>query len=478
MVNSEMKTKAQKGLIWSSVERFSTQGIQFIFTIILARLLSPEDYGIIAMPMIFLAIAQIFIDSGFANALIRKPNLCEKDLSTALIFNIFVGFICYTILFIASPYIAVFYNTPILEDVLKITSLTILFNPLGTVQQAILTKKIDFKIQARVSIISASIGGIIGVCMAFYDFGVWSLAFSQAVTSLLRVLLLWKYSKWFPKTGWNVDSFNYLWGYGSKLLLAGLIDCIYQNAYPLIIGKFYTASSLGYYTRAQQFAHLPTVNVYGILRRVTFPLLSEIQQDDERMKKAFMKILRLTVYIMFPLMSTILGSSKSIILVLISDKWENSIIFLQILCIAMMVRPIDALNLNLLTIKGRTDLFLRLEIIKKILGIVILLFSLSFGVLQICIGYMFYSLIEIVVDSYYSGKKYGIGLKSQIISIKNSAIMSVLIVLTTLFVSNNISNNYISFILNILMSLIIFIGYSKLFNLYEYRELINFLKRK
>lgn len=476
-MSENLKSKAQKGVFWSAIERFSTQGIQFLFSIILARLLSPEDYGIIAMPLIFLAVAQVFIDSGFANALIRKPDLDEKDLSTALIFNVGVGLVCYLILFFASPHISDFYATPILADILKVTSLSILFTPLCTVQQAILTKSLNFKLQARVSVISAITGGVVGVYMAYNGYGVWSLAVSQALTALMRVVLLWSWTKWYPHSGWDKSSFSYLWGYGSKLLFAGLIDTIYQNVYPLIIGKFYSAASLGYYTRAQQFAHLPTVNVYGIIRRVTFPLLSEIQNDRDRLAKVFVRILRVSVYIMFPLMCFIAGSAKPIIIILLSEKWADAIIFLQLLSFAMMWRPIDSLNLNLLTITARTDLFLRLEVIKKVLGIFILFATIKWGVMAICLGYVVYSLSEIVIDSYYSGRSYSLGLFKQLRSIAPIMIMSGIILLSNLTTCYFIGNNYAALILNLLLTLAIVIGLSKVMKLEEINELFAIIKR-
>ena len=477
MSEPNLKQKAQKGVIWSAIERFSTQGVQFLFSIILARLLSPDDYGIIAMPLIFLAVAQVFIDSGFANALIRKPDLNEKDLSTALIFNVGVGVLCYIVLFIASPYIADFYNTPILSDILKVTSLSVLFTPLCTVQQAILTKSLNFKLQARVSVISAIVGGVIGVYMAYNGYGVWSLAVSQALTALMRVVLLWTWTKWYPNCGWSRFSFTYLWNYGSKLLFAGLIDTVYQNVYPLIIGKFYSAASLGYYTRAQQFAHLPTVNVYGIIRRVTFPLLSEIQNDRDTLVKVYLRILRISVFIMFPLMCFLAGSAKPIIIILLSEKWVDAIIFLQLLSFAMMWRPIDSLNLNLLTVTARTDLFLRLEIIKKVWGVIILFATIHWGVMAICIGYVFYSLSEIVIDSYYSGKTFSLGLFKQLRSIVPIIVMSAFILLTNLAVCYLVCNNYVSLSVNIFITISIVLVFCKVMKRDELNELLAMIKR-
>ena len=261
-------------MVWSFVERFATQGVQFLFGIILARLLSPEDYGTIAMPLVFLAIVQCFIDSGFSTALIRKPDLTEEDLSTAFYFNIGVGAICYFALFLTSPLIADFYNTPILSDLLKVTALATLFNPLCAVQQAILTRKIDFKTQAIVSLSGAIVSGSVGLVMAYSGYGIWSLVFQQVGGYVIRTILLWILGRWKPKRKWSWESFRYLWGFGSKMLGSALLDTTYNNIYPIVIGNFFSANDLGNYTRAQQFATLPSSNVTGVLQRVTFPILN------------------------------------------------------------------------------------------------------------------------------------------------------------------------------------------------------------
>lgn len=356
-MSENLKSKTQKGLVWSFVERFATQGVQFLFGIILARLLSPEDYGTIAMPLVFLAIAQCFIDSGFSTALIRKPDLTEEDLSTAFYFNIGVGVICYFALFLSSPLIADFYNTPILSDLLKVTALATLFNPLCAVQQAILTRKIDFKTQAIVSLSGAIVSGSVGLVMAYSGYGIWSLVFQQVGGYVIRTILLWMLGRWKPKRKWSWESFRYLWGFGSKMLGSALLDTTYNNIYPIVIGKFFSANDLGNYTRAQQFSSLPSSNVTGVLQRVTFPILSSIQNEDERLARNYRKILKMSAFLIFPMMLMLSAIADPLIRVLLTDKWEGSIILLQIVCFQMMWYPIHAINLNLLTVKGRSDLF-------------------------------------------------------------------------------------------------------------------------
>lgn len=414
MAENLLKNKAKKGIVWSSIERLSSQGIQFLFTIILARLLSPTDYGIIAMPMIFLALAQVFIDSGFANALIRKIDLKEEDLSTAFYFNVLVGIGCYFLLFFLSPLIAKFYQTPILDVLLKVTALTILVNPLCTIQQTLLTKKIDFKTQAIVSVLSSLFSGLSGVWMAYHGYGVWSLVFQQVSAAFARVVLLWSLSRWRPTTRWSQESFTYLWGYGSKILGVGLLDTIYNNVYPLIIGKFYTAKDLGNYTRAQQFVDLPISNITGILQRVTFPVLSEMQNEDERLHDNYLKLIRVTALVMFPLMIALASVADPFIKLLLGDKWAECIVFLQILCIAKIWSPLNAVNLNLLQVKGRSDLYLQVEIIKKIIMTIVMIITVPLGILWMISGYVITTFLAFLINIYFTRKVIGIKIVEQI----------------------------------------------------------------
>lgn len=409
MQQESLKNKTKKGLAWSMIERFATQGVQFLFGIILARLLSPDDYGVIAMPLVFLAIAQCIIDSGFSTALIRKPELTEDDLSTAFYFNIGVGILCYAVLFFTSPLIADFYHTPILSSLLKVTTLAVLFNPLCAVQQAILTRKIDFKTQAIVSLSGAVVSGIVGLYMAYNGFGVWSLVFQQVGGYIMRTILLWVLGKWKPKRKWSWESFHYLWGFGSKLLGSALLDTMYNNIYPIVIGKYFSANDLGNYTRAQQFSTLPSSNVTGVLQRVTFPVLSSIQNEDERLAKNYRKILKLSAFLIFPLMLMLSAIADPLVRVLLTDKWEGSIILLQIICFSMMWYPIHAINLNLLTVKGRSDLFFRLEIFKKVVGVIIMCITIPNGIIWMVSGSIASSMIALVINTYYTGKIIQVG---------------------------------------------------------------------
>ena len=441
MSDQTLKQKTTKGLFWSSVERFSNQGVQFVFSIILARLLSPSDYGIIAMVTIFFAVAQSFVDSGFSNALVRKTDRVEEDLSTCFYFNIGVGIIAYIVLFLIAPLVASFYNQPILSPIIRITGLGVVLNSLCVVQQALFTIKIDFKSQAKVTLSATIISGVVGVVLAYQGYGVWALVWQGVVLSLVRMGLLWLMSKWRPTTGFSKSSFNYLFGYGSKLLASGLLDTIYNNIYPIVIGKFYTPVQLGNYSRALSFAQLPSSNITSILQRVTFPVLSTIQDDIPRLQANYRRLLKLSAFIVFPLMTGLAAVAFPMIRIILTPKWEGCSLYLQIICFALMLYPIHAINLNLLQVKGRSDLFLRLEVIKKIVGVCIMCITIPLGITAMCIGMVASSLIALFINTFYTGKLIDIGYLKQMRDLLpifiNSLLMGGVVFITIQFIMND-----------------------------------------
>lgn len=478
MQQESLKNKTKKGLAWSMIERFATQGVQFLFGIILARLLSPDDYGIITMPLVFLAIAQCIIDSGFSTALIRKPELTEDDLSTAFYFNIGIGILCYAVLFFSSPLIADFYHTPILSSLLKVTALAVLFNPLCAVQQAILTRKIDFKTQAIVSLSGAILSGIVGLSMAYNGFGVWSLVFQQVGGYLIRTILLWILGKWKPKRKWSWESFHYLWGFGSKMLGSGLLDTIYNNIYPIVIGKYFSAQDLGNYTRAQQFSSLPSSNVTGVLQRVTFPVLSSIQNEDERLAKNYRKILKLSAFLVFPMMLMLSAIANPLVRILLTDKWIGCVILLQIVCFQMMWYPIHAINLNLLTVKGRSDLFFRLEVLKKIIGVCIMCITIPNGIIWMVSGGIVSSMISLAINTYYTGKLIHVGYLKQMRDLLPIFGISLFMWLCIFICVTLIENCYVQLLFGVFIGSLLFAVLSKLFLKSEWKDLMSIIKLK
>lgn len=410
----ELKEKTLSGVKWNAIGRFSTQGVSFVISVLLARILSPSDYGVVGMIGIFMAIAQTFIDSGFGSALIRKTDCTDEDYSTAFYFNIVVGIVCYLILFFCAPFIANFFDTPILKDIVRVLSINLFLGSLTIVQGAKLTAAVDFKSQAKIGLVATIVSGCIGLIMAYSGYGVWSLVYQSVSSSIVRTVLYWIVTKWRPQFIFSKQSFKYLFGFGSKILSASLLHTVYSNLTTILIGKFYTPKDLGYYSRGESLAVLPSSNITGILQGVTYPILSKIQDDDNRLIQVYRKYIRITSMVIFFGMFLMVALSKPLIVALFTDKWENSVIYLQVFCFAYMFDHICSLNLNILYVKGRSDLVLRLEVIKKTISISMIIAAIPFGVLAICIARALYTQIAVIINTYYTGELFGLGYFAQV----------------------------------------------------------------
>ena len=329
-MEENLKQKTKKGLYWKMFDQGATQVMQFVVGIVMARLLSPEDYGITALPAVFMAVAGIFIDGSFSAALVRKPEVTEKDLSTAFYYSLGVGIFMYLCLFIAAPWIAVFYNTPVLTPLIRITALGFLWGPLGTPQGVILNRRLDFKTPARISVINKIVSAIIGISAAYAGYGLWALVISGLSSSLLGLIQTWWVVKWIPKEKFSKESFRYLWNYGNKMIGASLIDTLYNNVAPIIVGKFYSPKDLGLYNRANGYAVLPNNQLTGVLLSVTFPVLSKMQNDVELLRQNVRRMIRVSAFISFPIYVILCALAKPLVIILISDRWEPCIKLLQI----------------------------------------------------------------------------------------------------------------------------------------------------
>ena len=477
-MSDSLKSKTVKGVVWSSIERFSTQGVQFLIMIIMARLLTPKDYGLIGMLAIFLAVAQSLIDSGFSQALIRKQDRTDVDNSTVFYFNIVVSSALYLTLFIAAPFVADFYNQPELTSVMRVVCLGVILNSLAVVQRALLTVRIDFKTQAKASLSAAVISGCIGIVLAYCGFGVWSLVVQQLLNLSVNTLLLWIFSKWRPIAVFSWKSFHELFAFGSKLLASGLLDTLYRNIYPIVIGKLFSASNLGHYTRAHQFSEFPSSNVTGIIQRVTYPILCGIQDETERLEAVYRKFLKLSAYVVFPLMIELSAVARPFIDIVLGTQWGFCGQLLQIICFAMMWYPIHAINLNLLQVKGRSDLFLRLEIIKKILGITVLCITAPFGLVVMCYGQIFNSIVALVINTYYTGKLINVGFIRQMKDLLPTLLLSLTMFGAILLVNGFIEANIYRLVIGILVGIIVYASGSYIFKFKELQTLFSLIKRK
>ncbi len=475
---SSLKEKTVKGVMWSSIDRFSTQGIQFVFSILIARQLLPSDYGVVAMLGIFLAVSQTFIDSGFGTALIRKIDRTDTDFSTVFYFNIVVAAFFYLILWFAAPYIAAFYEIPLLEDVTRVVALTLIFSSLSGVQNAKLSIAIDFKTRAKISVSVTLLTGAIGLWMAYNGYGVWALVVQSVFASLLGTVLLWCLVRWIPKRTFSWQSFREMFSFGSKLLASALLDTIYNNMYTLIIGKFFSSATLGLYSRASSLARYPSSNITGVLQGVTFPVLSSIQNEPERLAGAYKRFLRLSAFVIFPSMIGLAAVADPLIRLVLTDKWEGCIYLLQIVCFSMMWYPIHAINLNLLQVKGRSDFFLKVEIIKKIQGVLILFITVPMGIVAMCYGSVVSSLLCLIYNTYYTQKLIGYGYVAQMKDLLHILVHSLVMGAGVWCIVQMFDSLWWQLIVGVLSGAVYYIAGASLMRFEELDEVISLVRKK
>ncbi|MFL7851924.1 lipopolysaccharide biosynthesis protein [Providencia rettgeri] len=414
-MSHNLKQKTTSSLKWSAIERLATQLVQLIVMLVLARILGPHAFGLIGMLAVFIAVSQVFVDSGLSSALIRKLDRSELDYSTAFYFNIGIALACYTLLYFCAPYIAHFYQQPELTPLTRVLALVVIINSFGIIQRTKLSIKMDFKTQAKASLIAVTISSLTAFCLAYYNFGVWSLVAQTLVYATFNVIFLNMLHRWLPMLSFSSESFRHLFGFGSKLMLSGLIDSIYQNIYQIVIGKKFNVLDVGYFTQANQLIQTPATTMTAIIQRVTYPMLSSIQNDEQKLNSAYLLTLRLSAVVIFPILFGLGTIADPLIPELLGLEWKAAALLASILAMGLLLYPIHAINLNYLQVKGRSDLFLKLEIIKKVIITIILIITIPFGINAICIGIVIQSYIALFINTYYNGR---IGNLSGIIQLK------------------------------------------------------------
>ena len=473
-----LKKKTVKGVAWTFLDQAANLGFGFVIGVILARLLSPSDYGLLAMIAVFNAIAFAFLDSGFCKALIRKPDLTEDDNCTAFYFNIVAGLVLYGIIWLISPFVADFYDKPILSPLLRVEALLLIISSFKIVQNTRLSRTLKFKAKAIIDVSSNVLSGIIGVVAAYCGFGVWSLVIVHISGGIISLILLWILSPWRPHGKWQKTSFRYLWGFGSKLLASNLLETIYGNIYPIIIGKLFSAADLGQYTRAKGYARLPSQSLTGVLQKVTFPVLSQIQEDTTRLADSYRRMLRFTAFVIFPIMIGMVALAYPLVITLVTDKWAQCVPYLQIICFASMWYPVHAINLNLLQVKGRSDLFLRLEIIKKIIATIAIICSVPFGIIGICVGSVCTSIICLVINTYYTGKLINVGFFRQMKDLSPTLLLSLVMGGLVFIAVIPFESDLMKLLIGIPVGMAFYLMTAKLLRMPELKEAINIIKRK
>ena len=462
-----LKNKTVKGVGWSAVEKFSGQGIQFIVTLIIANILTPKDFGLVGMMAVFISVAQALIDGGFSQALIRKQDRSEVDCCTVFYFNIIISLILYGVLFLIAPWVADFYNEPQLLNLMQVLCFIVVINSFGAIQRTLYTATLNFKIQAKASLFAAILSGVVGIILAYRHFGVWALVCQQLLNALFSVALFWWYPTWRPHLIFSWSSFRKLFAFGSNLMISTLINTIYGNIYQMVIGKIFSATSLGHFSQAKHITNLPSANITGILNRVVYPVLSSIQDDDKRLAKDYRQLLRTSAFVVFPLMCVLAAVSYPFINLVLGKKWLFTATLMIPLCFSLMWYPIHAINLDLLKVKGRSDLFLRLEIIKKIIGMAVLVMSIPFGLQFMCWMHIVSSLIGLIINTYYTGRLINVGFFVQMKDLAPSLLSAIFLFVMVFNLDYFIHNDIVQIAIGVILGAVLYMGIAYVFKFKE-----------
>ena len=476
MKNENIKNEVISSLIWKFLERIGTQGVQFIVSIILARLLLPSDYGIVSMILVFTAIANVFIQTGFSTSLIQKKDSDELDFSSVFYISLLIASICYVILFFAAPIIASFYNMPAITSILRVISLTLFFGAINSVQNARIAKEMKFKKLFLSSLVAILISGATGVLMAYKGFGPWALVGQQIANSIATTIILWFTSGWQPKLMFSINRVKSLLSYGWKILCSALLDTVYQNIYNLVIGKFYSSSTLGNYNKGEQFPKLIAVNVDGAISSVMLPAYSKQQDRKDKLKKMVRRSIVTSSLLLFPMMFGLAAVAETVVKVLLTENWLGCVPFMQLLCIVYALYPINTANLQVIKALGKSDYFLKLEIIKKVIGLFALIVTLPFGVLQMAVGQVLVAILSTFINAFPNRKLLNYNYFEQIKDLFPSLIISIIMFIIVYSFNFINLNMYILLIIQILVGVIIYFGLAYIFKLESLNYMIEILK--
>lgn len=477
-----LKKDTIKALIWSFLERLSKQGLQFVFSVILARILLPSEFGLIAMLTVFVAFGNAFINSGFSHALIQKKDATFEDECSVFYFNLFVSVIATILLYLGSPFIAEFYDQPQLIPMTRVLSLIFIFNATGLIQRTLLTKKLDFNTQLKVSVLTTLISGIVSLIFAFKGFGVWSLVILYLTNDFTNTVLMWAFTSWRPRLIFSIDALRSMLSFGSRLLIVSLLNSVFNSIYQLVIGKFYNPASLGFYSRADSLYKYPVDIVASVVSQVSFPIYSRIQDDKLRLKNAVSKSVSNIAFLIFPVMVGLMVVAEPLVEVLLTEKWLPSVPYLQMLCVIGMIKPLLVINGNIINAQGRSDLYLKIDLINKVMVLVSVAITYRFGITGMIIGQILYTIITYYLYSYSTDKVLGFSVLSQIKELLPSFFISVFMGLIVFLCTYlKIENLLIQLIVQIVVGVFIYFVLCILFKINEVKEissLINELKKR
>lgn len=470
------KNKVISSLFWKLMERGGTQGVQFIVQVVLARLLLPEEYGIISLTTIFIAIANVFIQQGFGTALVQRKNIKEEEISTVFFLNLLVAFILYFIIFLISPIVAAFYEQPILTNVLRVLALSLFLGAINSVQNAIVARRMQFKRFFYSSLSGIIISGIIGIIFAYKGFGVWALVVNQILNLLISTIVLWFTVKWRPKLVFRIKEIKELFSFGWRVLCSSFIDTVYNEMYGLVIGKVYSSEMLGYYNRGQQFPKIIATNLDSSISTVMLPTLSSQQDNRNTVKNIMRRAIMTSSFLVFPTMIGLAAIAEPMVKIVLTDKWLNCVHFIQMLCISYVFLPVHTSNLQAINAIGRSDIFLKLEIIKKTLGVVFLLIGLKFGIYVLVALKIVHSLISTFINSYPNRKLLNYSFKEQMKDIMPAFILSIVMGIVVYSISFIKISNIILLIIQIIIGILFYMSLAYYFKLESFMYIVTTIK--
>lgn len=471
-MQDNLKRKTVSGMLWSSFQKFGTMGISFVSNIVLARLLTPEDYGCIGMLMIFILVANTFIDGGFGSALIQKKEPTQEDYSTIFYWNLFLSIVLYALLFFTSPLIASFYELPLLSSVLRVQGLVLILNSLSIIQQNRLRKQLLFKKLSVVSIVSALLSLGITIYLAYVGWGVWALVAQQLLMSLFNAVLFWIVGKWAPTFVFSKQSFKELFGFGGYILSSNLINTLCNNVQGLLIGKFFSPVTMGLYAQARKLEEVASTSISSIIDQVSFPVFSEFQDSKERLMGIIKKLTTLLAYFCFPIMIILIIVARPLIVLLYSEKWMDCVSYFQILCFSGMAVCLQNINYYAIAVIGRSQKLFVWTFIKRIVGIFWIIGGFWVGgVMGLLYGMVITSYMNYAVNAYLVGRYIGYSIISQIRDLMPIILLSLFVGFVTYFIQYLCLSRLVEMFLTIISYVVLYVLCSCLLRLYSFRIL-------
>ena len=477
MNNKISRKNIISNLIWRFAERCGAQGVAFIVSIFLARLLEPTDYGVIGLLNVFIAIANVFIDSGFGNSLIQKKDADEVDFSSVFYFSLVFSIILYIVLFFLAPFIATFYEQPILTNLFRVMAVSLLLGAVNSVQKSFVAKNMQFKKFFYSTLFGTILSAFVGIGMAYRGFGAWALVAQHLTNQVFDTLILWFTVKWRPVLKFSLSRMKKMFIYGWKLLCSSLIDAVYNNIYSLIIGKTYTSADLGYYNKGKSFPNLIIGNINSTIDSVLFPVIADSQEDKEKVKGITRRAIKTSTFVIFPAMAGLASVATTLITLILTEKWLPCVPFLQFCCFTYAFWPVHTANLQAIKALGRSDIFLKLEVIKKVIGICILIITIPQGLYVMMIGRCFSAVLSTFINAFPNKKLLNYSYFEQVKDMLPTMLLSIVICIVVLFVGGFEINLFVKLILQILVGICVYIFGAKLFKLEAFEYVMNLVKK-